>query len=372
MHRVRKKFKFEMAHILDSSYSNELFTCPVCKKEKIKNIFLHCQMMKSKKHDDFIEKFDQEINEIIDYLLPNYMQLEINTELQNYLPFLTPVSIANKIRNRTKELGFNTRKVLGKRRQGKNNPVHKKGVREKISKSVANKWENGDYSDRINGMLGKTGNLHPNYNPEVHTKSHQGLNYFNSFLSGFQDIKKCARCGSVDKKINVHHIDENHENFLPSNLEPLCVPCHLSYHYPQVKKPFCTIEKTFRFPAAHQLPNHNGLCQFLHGHEWKIEIQIRKRIDFETGMVLDFSDLKRIVKKEIISKVDHSTLNERIYNPTAENILIWIWECLMFDGLLKGIKQISVWESTKSQAIITEQDMLSVFTDKKYNLKRKK
>ena len=367
---ITKIVKFETAHQLSDSYSkkNNRYTCPLCSKKDIKSMFSHCSNKGDEAHLIFLQKLDKEINIEIDKLFPDYMQMEINEKLQKILPTLSPAVLANKIRNRAKETGINTRKVLGKRREGKNNIVHSKRIKEKISKSVKDRWEEGSYSRRINGMLGKFGPLNSQYDPNAHTIQHKGINYFNSFLKEFQDITVCARCKSDAKKINVHHIDENHYNFLPSNLEPLCIPCHMSNHYTQVKKPFVTIGKDFYFAAAHQLPNHKGLCRYLHGHEWRIRIEIKKRIDFETGMVMDFSDLKSIVNNYIISKLDHNTLNEIIFNPTAENILVWRWEELMFKGLLKGIYKIHLWESRDSVATLDQEGMLSVFKnkDKKY------
>ena len=366
---IRKKFKFEMAHILDSSYSIETktFICPICKKENIKNIFVHAYKINDKDHLNFIKKFDLEIVKVIDKLLPNCMSIEIINELQPHLPFLTPVSISNRIRKRAKELNFNTRKIMGKRREGLLNPVNKKGVKEKIAKSVKILWEEGTYINRINGMLNKLGPLSPRYSPKAHKVDYKGTKYFNSFLQNFQEITKCAACG-IEKKINIHHIDEDHLNFLPSNLEPLCIKCHLSYHSPYRQQPFTTIGKTFFFAAAHQLPEHPGLCKYLHGHEWKIRIEIRKRINYYNGMVMDFSDLKQIVNKYVINELDHNTLNELLYLPTAENLLIWMWEKLMFDGLLKGISKISIWESKDSVASITIKDMLSVFYLKHHDI----
>ena len=213
-------------------------------------------------------------------------------------------------------------------------------------------------------MLGKTGKDCPSYDKKYHMSKYLGINRFNEFLRQFQDISICNRCGSdggINKKIDVHHIDEDHNNFLPSNLEPLCRPCHASFHYQLQKQPYVKIGKEFSFAGAHKLPNHKGLCKNLHGHEWKICIVIKKRVDSKTGMVMDFSDLKKIVKKHVISKLDHSYLNDTLSNPTAENLLVWIWNQLMFKGLLKGLYSIDLWESKDSVATITHKDMLSIF-----------
>lgn len=258
--------------------------------------------------------------------------------------------------------------VLSKAQKGKkigdNNPSKRKDVREKIANSVRQKWDNGDYDDRINGMLGAIKELHPGYKPEIHTPLFLAEKNYVALLSQYQDVTRCVRCGSVTNKINIHHVDENHENFLISNLEPLCVPCHTSFHYKKQKQPFLYIGKTMSFAAAHNLPNYKGKCNNLHGHEWSIEIVIRKRIDPKTGMVIDFSKLKQSMDQFIISILDHNYINNIIPNPTAENILVWCWSELMFKAYLKGIEKIKLWESPDSCAILDKVGMLSIFSEK--------
>jgi 6-pyruvoyltetrahydropterin/6-carboxytetrahydropterin synthase len=78
-------------------------------------------------------------------------------------------------------------------------------------------------------------------------------------------------------------------------------------------------------------------------------------------MVMDFKELKDIMKTFIVDVLDHNSLNDFIEIPTAENIIVWCWEQLMFEGHLKGIEKISLWESPDSIAYMTKRDMLSVF-----------
>lgn len=249
------------------------------------------------------------------------------------------------------------------KKTGDSNPARRKDVREKIRASVAKRWDEGNYEDRINGMSGMKGELHPGFNPDKHTPIFLAEHKYREFLSKFEDIFTCRRCTS-DKTVNVHHVDEDRSNFLPSNLEPLCVACHSHFHYKLQKKPFITIGKRFTFAAAHRLPYYEGPCNNWHGHEWTLEISLKKRIDGKTGMVLDFSVLKKIVTDYVISVFDHSCLNDYLENPTAENILIRIWEILMFDAHLKGIEKIELWETSSSSASLTKEGMLSVLSDK--------
>ncbi len=71
--------------------------------------------------------------------------------------------------------------------------------------------------------------------------------------------------------------------------------------------------------------NKNG-----HGHNYILEVVVAGEIDPVTGYVLDLKDLKRIIKDNVIKKVDHKHLNHDVdfmtgIIPTAENICVAIW-----------------------------------------------
>jgi len=255
---------------------------------------------------------------------------------------------------------------LSKARKGinagdKNGSKHPE-IRKKISNSLAALWEEGAYDKRINGMQGLTGDRHHGWIAYKHTLEYQAREKWKEFLDNFQDTNTCSRCNKTGLIINVHHVDEDHENFLPSNLEPLCVPCHMSFHYGSRRQPYTTIGKRFKFVAAHKLPKHKGKCKRWHGHSFSCAIWIRKRIDPDTDMVMDFGDLKDILEQHVISKLDHGVLNDYIQNPTAERIAIWVWNQLMFGGLLKGITKVIIKESDTSIAKVTVNDRLSAFS----------
>jgi len=258
------------------------------------------------------------------------------------------------------------RKKMSKARKGIVNLGDKNGakrpeVRRRISDSVSLLWEQGVYDERINGMLGTAGDKHPNWLASKHTLEHQAAEQWRDFLSNFQDIKVCSRCGESDSITNVHHVDEDHKNILPSNLEPLCVPCHTMFHYERRQQPYSSVGKLFKFVAAHKLPNHKGKCKQWHGHNFVCAVWIRKRVDPDTDMVIDFGDLKTMVEHHVVDKLDHGVLNDFIPNPTAENIAVWVWNRLMFEGKLKGIYKIVVKESDTSIAEVTVEDRLSSF-----------
>jgi len=86
--------------------------------------------------------------------------------------------------------------------------------------------------------------------------------------------------------------------------------------------------KTFRFDAAHYLPNYEGKCSQMHGHTWVLEVEVSGSVGSD-GMVIDFAELKGIVNREVIDKLDHTLLNDTFENPTAENMLRRIWNTLL-------------------------------------------
>ncbi len=106
------------------------------------------------------------------------------------------------------------------------------------------------------------------------------------------------------------------------------------------------VTKEFKFDAAHFLTDYHGKCEKLHGHTYKLHVTVKGDVK-EDGMVMDFVELKKIVNERVISKLDHSLLNDTIDNPSAENIAIWIWNRLKD---ISGAKlyEIKVWETDTS------------------------
>ncbi|WP_078596563.1 6-carboxytetrahydropterin synthase QueD [Evansella clarkii] len=96
----------------------------------------------------------------------------------------------------------------------------------------------------------------------------------------------------------------------------------LKYHSKRV-----LVSKEFTFDAAHHLHCYEGKCKNLHGHTYKVIFGISGFVD-ETGLMIDFGDIKEIWKKEIEVQLDHRYLNETLppMNTTAENMVVWIFE----------------------------------------------
>jgi len=105
------------------------------------------------------------------------------------------------------------------------------------------------------------------------------------------------------------------------------------------------------FSSAHFLRGYKGKCEELHGHNWKVEVNLEaKKLD-KTGMVLDFHDLKTKLNK-VLEKLDHKCLNNLGYfkkvNPTSENIAQYIYNSLK--SKVPSLKLVTVWESHDSYA----------------------
>lgn len=114
------------------------------------------------------------------------------------------------------------------------------------------------------------------------------------------------------------------------------------------------IFKEFSFEAAHRLPNvpEGHKCSRLHGHSFLLEVHVAGDVNPVMGWVMDFSDIKKVVKP-VINELDHYYLNdiEGLENPTSENIARWLWKRLGAD--LPGLSKIVIRETCTSGCVYT-------------------
>ncbi|MDD3885025.1 MAG: 6-carboxytetrahydropterin synthase QueD [Gallionella sp.] len=73
------------------------------------------------------------------------------------------------------------------------------------------------------------------------------------------------------------------------------------------------VTRRLEFDAGHRIPNHNSQCKHLHGHRYAIEITLSGDIittegQSEQGMVMDFTDVKRIAQITVVDAWDHAFL----------------------------------------------------------------
>ena len=106
------------------------------------------------------------------------------------------------------------------------------------------------------------------------------------------------------------------------------------------------------FASAHALRNYKGRCENVHGHNWKVQVVIQgERLD-DTGLLVDFIDVKNLMAR-IIDGIDHQFLNEippfDVVNPSAENIAEYFHQ-KMTEGLGETpvpvrITEVKIWET---------------------------
>ncbi|WNS45083.1 6-carboxytetrahydropterin synthase QueD [Paenibacillus sp. MMS20-IR301] len=136
--------------------------------------------------------------------------------------------------------------------------------------------------------------------------------------------------------------------------------------------------KIFTFDAAHQLIGHQGKCSNLHGHTYKLEIVLKGVPSVEEGssgegFVIDFSEIKRIVKQSVVDRLDHAFLamgNEPVldtlkatgskvaqlsFRTTAENLSAYIAYELKQAAL--PVYSVKLWETPTSWAEVRAADI---------------
>jgi 6-pyruvoyltetrahydropterin/6-carboxytetrahydropterin synthase len=114
-----------------------------------------------------------------------------------------------------------------------------------------------------------------------------------------------------------------------------------------------TVETSFS--AAHQLRGYKGKCENMHGHNWKVQINVMAEKLNEIDIAMDFNDLKKTAN-EVVSPLDHAFLNDIFpfteKNPSSENVAKWIYDCIKkkinTDNL--RVAAVTVWESDSASA----------------------
>jgi len=107
------------------------------------------------------------------------------------------------------------------------------------------------------------------------------------------------------------------------------------------------------FASAHTLRDYPGACSRMHGHNWKVEVEVKAEQLNATGMGIDFKEIQRATR-QVTDELDHRYLNEiapfdRI-NPTAENIAAHIFKCVSDLINREGLRVASVtlWETERA------------------------
>jgi 6-pyruvoyltetrahydropterin/6-carboxytetrahydropterin synthase len=112
------------------------------------------------------------------------------------------------------------------------------------------------------------------------------------------------------------------------------------------------IFRAFTIEAAHRLPNvpQGHKCSRLHGHSFRIELQLSGDVDAHSGWIMDFADVKAAFQPTY-DRLDHHYLNEipGLENPTSENLARWIWDQLK--PALPLLSKVTVHETCTSGSV---------------------
>ncbi len=127
-----------------------------------------------------------------------------------------------------------------------------------------------------------------------------------------------------------------------------------------------TVTKEIHFCYGHRLLNYEGDCRHLHGHNGRIEVELESQKLDHRGMVVDFGDISRVIKKWVDDTLDHTMIlakgdpligvlkerGERFYtmdqNPTAEAIARLIYEYVASQKF--PVTKVTLWETESSFA----------------------
>lgn len=115
------------------------------------------------------------------------------------------------------------------------------------------------------------------------------------------------------------------------------------------------VARDFYFDAAHFILDDSGSpCERPHGHTYRVRIVCEGPVG-PGGMVVDFTEIKRLFNECVKPKLDHGDLNNVLDNPTAENIAIWIYRALQ-DKL--PLAKVRVWEGQGKWAEALARDVI--------------
>ncbi|HXC24329.1 MAG TPA: 6-carboxytetrahydropterin synthase [Gemmatimonadaceae bacterium] len=126
--------------------------------------------------------------------------------------------------------------------------------------------------------------------------------------------------------------------------------------------PNVTVTRRLKFNAAHRVHNPAlseeqnqtlfGKCNNpnWHGHNYTLDVSVSGGIDPTTGYVMDLSQLKAIVEREVVDIVDHRNLNLDVpfmqgVIPTAENIIVAFWRALAPVVTPARLVRLVLWET---------------------------
>lgn len=115
-----------------------------------------------------------------------------------------------------------------------------------------------------------------------------------------------------------------------------------------------TLRRTYTFEAAHRLPHvpAGHKCGRMHGHSYRVTVLVRGKIS-AMGWVCDFAEIDAVARP-VIARLDHSMLNDVLWNPTSENLCAWLLREL---ATVPHLYAVEVCETERSACTVTVDDL---------------
>jgi 6-pyruvoyltetrahydropterin/6-carboxytetrahydropterin synthase len=115
------------------------------------------------------------------------------------------------------------------------------------------------------------------------------------------------------------------------------------------------------FASAHTLRNYPGACSRMHGHNWKMELEVVANALDDIGMGVDFKQMKAAAN-EVGGRLDHRYLNDlepfNDLNPTAENIAAYLYReiAAKLNSDTIRVKAVTLWETDRACVRYSEEN----------------
>ncbi len=123
-----------------------------------------------------------------------------------------------------------------------------------------------------------------------------------------------------------------------------------------------TLKVLTEFASAHTLRNYPGACSRIHGHNWKVELEVVATQLNDIGIAIDFKQMKSAAN-EVCDQLDHRYLNDldafSDINPTAENIAAWLYHEIgqKINSDTIKVSALTLWETDRASVRYTEENL---------------
>ena len=122
-----------------------------------------------------------------------------------------------------------------------------------------------------------------------------------------------------------------------------------------------TLKVLTEFASAHTLRDYPGACSRMHGHNWKVELEIIASQLNDIGIAIDFKQMKKSAN-EVCDRLDHQYLNDikpfNKINPTAENIAAYLYTEIgkLINSESVKVTAVTLWETDRACVRYTEEN----------------